>query len=131
MIIKNKNNGLLVHPKFDSGEYMGSFTITHNELKYLDCEDPKWDVCSLLISTYVGSYLDETLNKLTEPQSFIPEQKGNYTDADALSMLENEGIVYAVTCHTDASQFKNAETRRLWYNAEKALQELQKHLGYE
>ena len=58
MIIKNKNNNLFIKPNFDSGTYIGTFTIEHDKLNNLDLEDPKWDICSLLIATYVGSYLD-------------------------------------------------------------------------
>jgi len=133
MIITDKNTGLFIHPNFDSGSYMGSFTLLHNELKNLDCQDPKWDVCSMLISTYVGSYLDGTMNELVSGRGdeYIPPQKGYQTDDDARSFIHNEGVGYAVTRYIDAEQFSNEKTRQLWHKAEKAILELEKHLGVE
>ena len=133
MIIQDKKTGLVIYPNFDSGSYMGSWTFLHKELEYIDSSDPKWDVCSMLMSAYIGKYLDGTLNEVTvtSTQEYTPHQKGYQTDCDAKSIIENEGIGYAVTRYIDAEQFTNAETRKLWYNACKALEDLQDHLGVE
>lgn len=128
MIITDKKSGLCVYPNFDSGSYMGSWRIQHNELNYIDSSDPKFDVCSMLISTYVGKYLDGTLGEITDDNEFIPEQKGYQTDEDAVRFINNEGLEYAVTNYINADQFSNEKTRKLWYKAQVAIRELEKHL---
>ena len=56
----------------------------------------------------------------------MPEPE--YTDGDAVDIIENEGIAYAVQHYCDGWYFKNEETAALWTRADKALSELEAHL---
>lgn len=56
---------------------------------------------------------------------------GEYTNGDAVDILENEGTGYAVQHYIDGDSFKDPETRRLWNEAALALNELESHLRKE
>jgi hypothetical protein len=56
----------------------------------------------------------------------MPERE--YTNADAASIVENEGLGYAVQHYCSAESFADIETRRLWKLAEQACNDLEKHL---
>lgn len=51
------------------------------------------------------------------------------TDGDAVDIIENEGLDYAVRHYISGDYFEHAETGRLWDEAEKALDALVKHLA--
>lgn len=50
------------------------------------------------------------------------------TNTDAVDIIENEGIGYAVLHYCDADNFIDPKTQLLWKSAELALKDLQEHL---
>lgn len=54
-----------------------------------------------------------------------------YTNGDAVDILDNEGVGYAVRHYTSGSAFKDPETRKLWDAADNALGELVTYLERE
>jgi hypothetical protein len=131
MMLQNKENGLFISANFDSGEYMGTFTVMHDELKYANSRDKRFDTMTLLIGAYVGSYLDGTLNDMNKSEDYVPPCKGDYTNVDAVNIIGNEGICYAVTRYISSDQFKDEKTRILWEKTARVIEELQEHLGIE
>lgn len=59
MIIHDSKTNLCVYPNFDSGEYMGTFTVLHNELKYIRADDIKFLKVQIAIANAVKSMLDK------------------------------------------------------------------------
>lgn len=53
---------------------------------------------------------------------------GDYTIDDAASIIEEEGIGYAVQSYIGHESFEDSKLRKLWRNAEKALDELQEYI---
>lgn len=51
-----------------------------------------------------------------------------YTNGDAVDIIENEGVGYAVQHYVSGSWFKDDTTERLWTNAANALELLQDYL---
>lgn len=53
------------------------------------------------------------------------------TNGDAVDIIENEGLGYAVQHYISGSAFADAKTARLWNAADSALTELAEHLARE
>jgi len=81
----------------------------------------------------VDSTIDTIELSLKKKKEKYNEQtsKGTLTNAEAVQIIENEGIGYAVQSYISGSEFKDVETVRLWFQAEQALDELKEHLGME
>lgn len=62
MIIHNEKTGLLVYPNFDSCEYMGTYTIVHNELKYISYTDEKFFKLQVAIAMALKTVLEKEDN---------------------------------------------------------------------
>lgn len=54
-----------------------------------------------------------------------------YTNGDAVDIIENEGLGYAVTSYCGGENFKDPVTAGLWSAAENVLTALTKHLERE
>ena len=54
-----------------------------------------------------------------------------YTNGDAIDLIENEGLDYAVRHYTSGSSFKDSDTGLLWDEAANALNNLVNHLERE
>lgn len=54
-----------------------------------------------------------------------------YSNGDAVDIIDNEGIGYAVLDYTSAEEFKDTRTAELWANAAIALGELESWLAAE
>jgi hypothetical protein len=54
-----------------------------------------------------------------------------YTNGDAVDIIENEGLEYAVRHYCDAGSFKDPQTVRLWDKAEESLTNLVNYLQVE
>lgn len=59
------------------------------------------------------------------------KEKGQNTNGDAVDIIENEGLGYAIRHYTSGDDFKDPETHRLWDAADKALVELVEYLEAE
>lgn len=57
------------------------------------------------------------------------DSTGTLSNDEAKSIIENEGIGYAVQSYISGDEFKDPETRRLWNEADKALSDLESYLG--
>lgn len=80
-----------------------------------------------------GAGFDEVFEEAVEtlpPEEIEPELTVEQVEDNgyAFSIIENEGIGYAVTSHSSHDSFKDPETRRLWKRAGDALDELQSYL---
>lgn len=53
------------------------------------------------------------------------------TNGDAMDILANEGVGYAVTGYCSGDHFKDPETTRLWNAAEEGLNNLTQYLERE
>lgn len=53
------------------------------------------------------------------------------TNGDAVDIIENESVGYAVQHYIGAEAFKDPTTRRLWRDADRALTELCEYLSRE
>lgn len=62
MIISDKDTGLYISPNYDSGSYMGSFTVVHEDLKHISYDDPKMIALQVLIASAVSKVFDEGKN---------------------------------------------------------------------
>jgi hypothetical protein len=69
---------------------------------------------------------DSLLFKVITVKDDIP---GEYDNKMAFSIIQNEGIGYAVLNYTDFTNFSKRKTRNLWRNAALALKNLQEHLA--
>lgn len=58
-------------------------------------------------------------------------EKEQYTNGEAVDILDNEGMSYAVMDYCDGSYFKDPETAKLWDAAGKALEDLRQYLRKE
>jgi hypothetical protein len=56
---------------------------------------------------------------------------GEATNGDAMDILANEGVGYAVTGYCSGDHFKDPKTTHLWDAAEKALNDLTGYLERE
>lgn len=56
---------------------------------------------------------------------------GEGTNGEALDIIENEGLDYAVQHYTSGRDFKDPTTRKLWDAADTALTELVGYLEKE
>lgn len=54
-----------------------------------------------------------------------------YSNGDAVDIIENEGLGYAVQNYTSGDSFKDPETKRLWNEADAALTTLVAYLEKE
>jgi hypothetical protein len=70
------------------------------------------------------------IQKKENKGKFMPKGKDElYTRAEAASIVENEGLAYAVQHYIRADKFKDPELRRLWQAANDALDELEAYLN--
>lgn len=53
------------------------------------------------------------------------------TNGDAVDIIENEGLEYAVRHYISGTEFKDSMTRKLWIDAELALDRLVNYLQRE
>ena len=60
----------------------------------------------------------------------MPE-RGQYTNGDAVDIIENEGVGYAVQHYISGDYFKDPVTAALWNAADKSLKALVEHLKRE
>ena len=51
-----------------------------------------------------------------------------YTDGDAVDIIENEGLEYAVRHYCDGTYFESGKTGSYWTAAQRALNNLVDHL---
>jgi hypothetical protein len=58
-------------------------------------------------------------------------EHGEATNGDAVDIIENEGLGYAVQCYTSGDDFKDPKTAMLWTEADKALGALVAYLERE
>jgi hypothetical protein len=71
---------------------------------------------------------------MTEPPKIAhikTPQLGDRTNGDAVDIIENEGIAYAVMHYIDGNEFKDGETAFRWRRAALALELLKEHLEKE
>ncbi len=54
-----------------------------------------------------------------------------YTNGDAVDIIENEGVGYAVQHYISGDSFKDPKTAELWNAANKALTDLCEYLSRE
>ena len=87
--------------------------------------DGSWDVSSSAedVSNRIYNEIQEAKKKELKT--------GDLSNHRACQIVANEGIGYAVQSYIAASEFKDPETVRLWNEAEKALEALQEHIGYD
>lgn len=55
-------------------------------------------------------------------------EKGEYTNCDAVSIIENEGLDYAVRHYISGDYFADPETQKRWNAAEEAITALTEYL---
>lgn len=56
---------------------------------------------------------------------------GTRTNGDAVGIIQNEGLDYAVRHYIDGEEFKDPETARLWKLSDACLSALVEHLKRE
>ena len=59
------------------------------------------------------------------------EKYGDFDNNKAISIIENEGIGYAVMNYCSYKEFTDPETRKLWRLADESLQNLKSHLNID
>lgn len=64
MVIHNHKTNLTVYPNFDSGEYMGTFTVLHDELRYAPADDIKFLNVQIVIASALKKLFDKKDKKM-------------------------------------------------------------------
>jgi hypothetical protein len=66
--------------------------------------------------------------QLGKTEGWVVMEREKYTNGDAMNILDNEGVGYAVQHYCSGCDFKDPETAKLWTAADHALTTLVEYL---